>query len=73
MHSRRHVHRRPRHAANAQPALGLGGTTGDEETLVAGNTEAVEKAEHPLQRIIAIEDRGEEIEVTTTRKAISSA
>ena len=33
---------------------------------LARNTEAVEKAEHPLHRNIAIEDRGEEIEVTTT-------
>jgi len=33
---------------------------------LARNTEAVEKAEHPLHRIMAIEQRGDEIEVTTT-------
>lgn len=33
---------------------------------LARNTEDVEKAEHPLHRIMEIEQRGNEIEVTTT-------
>jgi hypothetical protein len=45
----------------------------DEILHLARHTEAHEKAEHPLHRIMAIEDRGDDVVVTTTAMEMARA
>jgi NMD protein affecting ribosome stability and mRNA decay len=45
----------------------------DEILHLARNVESREKAEHPLRRIMELEDRGEQVEITTTTMELARA